>query len=137
MKIDVKKKKITSTVLISMTDVVFLLIIFLLLSSNFVNINSIGVNLPQSVSTSKLPSGNIIKVIITKDNDLCLDNKNKVYNEADFAAELRTRLIEEPDSKVEIWVDEEVQWKNIVPVHDIVTEVGAKRISYPTRYNVD
>lgn len=137
MKIDVKKKKITSTVLISMTDVVFLLIIFLLLSSNFVNINSIGVNLPQSVSTSKLPSGNIIKVIITKDNDLCLDNKNKVYNEADFAAELRTRLIEEPDSKVEIWVDEEVQWKNIVPVHDIVTEVGAIRISYPTRYNVD
>lgn len=137
MKIDVKKKKITSTVLISMTDVVFLLIIFLLLSSNFVNINSIGVNLPQSVSTSKLPSGNIIKVIITKDNELCLDNKNKVYNEADFADELRTRLIEDADSKVEIWVDEEVQWKNIVPVHDIVTEVGAKRISYPTRYSID
>lgn len=137
MKLDVKKKKITSTVLISMTDVVFLLIIFLLLSSNFVNINSIGVNLPQSVSTSKLPSGNIIKVIITKDNDLCLDNKNKKYNEADFAHELRSRLLEEPEAKVEIWVDEEVQWKNIVPVHDIVTEVGAKRISYPTRYNVE
>ncbi len=137
MKIDVKKKKITSTVLISMTDVVFLLIIFLLLSSNFVNINSIGVNLPQSISTSKLPSGNIIKVIITKDNEVCLDNKDKVYNQADFVDELRTRLIREPDSKVEIWVDEEVQWKNIVPVHDMVTEVGAKRISYPTRYDVD
>jgi biopolymer transport protein ExbD len=137
MKIDVKKKKITSTVLISMTDVVFLLIIFLLLSSNFVNINSIGVNLPQSVSTSKLPSGNIIKVIITKDNELCLDNKNKVYNKTDFADELRRRLIQDADSKVEIWVDEDVQWKNIVPVHDIVTEVGAKRISYPTRYSLD
>jgi len=137
MKIDVKKKKITSTVLISMTDVVFLLIIFLLLSSNFVNINSIGVNLPKSISTSKLPSGNIIKVIITKDNEVCLDNKDKVYNQADFVDELRTRLIREPDSKVEIWVDEEVQWKNIVPVHDMVTEVGAKRISYPTRYNID
>ncbi|MBI9031983.1 biopolymer transporter ExbD [bacterium] len=137
MKIDVKKRKITSTVLISMTDVVFLLIIFLLLSSNFVNINSIGVTLPQSVSTSKLPTGNIIKVIITRDNDLCLDNKDKKYSQANFVDEMRTRLIQEPDSKVEIWVDEEVQWKNIVPVHDLVTEVGAKRISYPTRYNVD
>ena len=137
MKIDVKKKKITSTVLISMTDVVFLLIIFLLLSSNFININSIGVTLPQSVSTTKLPSGNIIKVILTKENEICLDNKDKKYNEADFVDEMRTRLIREPDSKVEIWVDEEVQWKNIVPVHDIITEVGAKRISYPTRYSVD
>jgi len=137
MKIDVKKKKITSTVLISMTDVVFLLIIFLLLSSNFVNINSIGVNLPQSVSTSKLPTGNVIKVIITKDNELCLDNKDKKYNETDFVDEMRTRLLLEPESKVEIWVDEDVQWKNIVPVHDLVTEVGAKRISYPTRYSVD
>ncbi len=137
MKIDIKKKKITSTVLISMTDVVFLLIIFLLLSSNFVNINSIGVTLPQSVSTTKLPSGNIIKVILTKENEICLDNKDKKYNEADFVDEMRTRLIREPDSKVEIWVDEEVQWKNIVPVHDIITEVGAKRISYPTRYSVD
>jgi len=137
MKIDIKKKKITSTVLISMTDVVFLLIIFLLLSSNFININSIGVTLPQSVSTTKLPSGNIIKVILTKENEICLDNKDKKYNEADFVDEMRTRLIREPDSKVEIWVDEEVQWKNIVPVHDIITEVGAKRISYPTRYSVD
>lgn len=137
MKIDVKKRKITSTVLISMTDVVFLLIIFLLLSSNFVNINSIGVTLPQSVSTSKLPTGNIIKVIITKENELCLDNKDKKYSQANFVDEMRTRLIEDPDAKVEIWVDEEVQWKNIVPVHDLVTEVGAKRISYPTRYNVD
>lgn len=137
MKLEVKKKKITSTVLISMTDVVFLLIIFLLLSSNFVNINSIGVTLPESISTSKLPSGNIIKVIITKDNEICLDNKDQVYNKADFVDEMRARLIREPESKVEIWVDEEVQWKNIVPVHDMVTEVGAKRISYPTRYNVD
>lgn len=137
MKLDVKKKKITSTVLISMTDVVFLLIIFLLLSSNFVNINSIGVNLPESISTSKLPSGNIIKVILTRENEICLDNKDKSYNEADFVDEMRTRLIREPESKVEIWVDEEVQWKNIVPVHDMVTEVGATRISYPTRFNVE
>ncbi len=137
MKIDVKKKKITSTVLISMTDVVFLLIIFLLLSSNFVNINSIGVNLPQSISSSKLPTGDVIKVIITKDNEICLDNKDKIYSKVDFVDEMRTRLIREPESKVEIWVDEEVQWKNIVPVHDMVTEVGAKRISYPTRYSVD
>lgn len=137
MKLEVKKKKITSTVLISMTDVIFLLIIFLLLSSNFVNINSIGVNLPESVSTSKLPVGNVIKVIITKENVLCIDNKDKIFSVVDFNDELRSRLIAEPDSKVEIWVDEEVQWRNIVPVHDIVTNLGAKRISYPTRYSTD
>lgn len=137
MKLDVKKKKITSTLLISMTDVVFLLIIFLLLSSNFVNINSIGVTLPQSVSTSKLPSGNIIKVILNNENEICLDNKDKRFNKVDFTDEMRKRLIIEPESKVEIWVDEEVQWKNIVPVHDIITEVGAKRISYPTRFAVE
>ncbi len=134
MKLEVKKKKITSTVLISMTDVVFLLIIFLLLSSNFVNINSIGVNLPNSISTSKLPSGNVIKVIITKDNELAIDNKDKIYSQEAFTAEVKARLEEDESAKVEIWVDEEVTWKHIVPVHDIITNLGAKKISYPTKY---
>lgn len=137
MNLGSRKKKISSSVLISMTDVVFLLIIFLLLSSNFININSIGVTLPESVSTSQLPQGNVIKVIIQDDNTLCLDNKNKVFNESDLRDELRTRFIQDQTSKIEIWVDEEVQWKNIVPVHDIITEIGYTRISYPTRFTTN
>jgi len=55
MKLKSTRKSISSTMLISMTDVVFLLIIFLLIVSNFSSQCGLTVKLPISSTSSDIP----------------------------------------------------------------------------------
>ena len=52
MKLEISKKKISSTVLISMTDVIFLLLIFLLIASNFAAQTGLRLNTPSAKTSS-------------------------------------------------------------------------------------
>ncbi len=48
MKMRVSKQRISTTMLISMTDVIFLLLLFLLIASNFVSQTGLPIKLPGS-----------------------------------------------------------------------------------------
>ena len=73
MKIKLKKKPITSVALISMTDVVFLLLIFLLISSSYVTNNGIKINIPESTSTQKEFTDNVF-LVLTQQDEIYINN---------------------------------------------------------------
>lgn len=53
MRVKTSKRKISTTVLISMTDVIFLLLIFLLIASNFSSQTGIPIKLPGSATANR------------------------------------------------------------------------------------
>lgn len=59
MKLKLSKQRISSTMLISMTDVIFLLIIFLLIVSNFTSQSGLPIRLPGSRSAARHSLQNI------------------------------------------------------------------------------
>ena len=75
MKIQTSKQKISSTMLISMTDVIFLLIIFLLIASNFTSQTGLPVKLPGSVSASRM-TNLTIHIVYRDEQNILLDGKN-------------------------------------------------------------
>ena len=107
----------------SMTDIIFLLLIFFMITSTMVSPNAIKVLLPQSSQqTSAKP---LTRVIIDRDlnyytafgND---DEMPIVFEElTDFLIDCSNK---EPDMYVALYADESVPYKEIVKVLNIANE---------------
>jgi biopolymer transport protein ExbD len=99
----------------SMTDLVFLLLIFFIVLSTMVTTGH-DVNVPTSKGVSKKKSN--VKVFVTKDNQYFIgaNSKNPVSQE-DLEMAIMSEL--KNDSVIELMGDEFSNWKHSVKVIDI------------------
>jgi biopolymer transport protein ExbD len=114
----------------SLTDIVFLLLIFFMLTSSVVNPNAINLMLPNSsktkaVSTAKPITVKIDKKKVIKFNDLIVDIPS-LRGQLGQAVKRDGR----PADKITVImdVDKEVDAQTLVSVVDVINEYGAKMI---------
>jgi biopolymer transport protein ExbD len=114
----------------SLTDIVFLLLIFFMLTSSVVNPNAINLMLPNSsktkaVSTTKPIMVKIDKKKVIKFNDLIVDIPS-LRGQLGQAIKRDGR----PADKITVImdVDKEVDAQTLVSVVDVINEYGAKMI---------
>ncbi|HCX72855.1 MAG TPA: biopolymer transporter ExbD [Candidatus Cloacimonas sp.] len=130
MKSRLKKQRISSLGLISFTDVIFLLIIFLLISSNFVTHAGIKVDLPGAATHQNEFTKNI-SITYTKDDKLFVGEQQVDWN--NLAEVLSARLIEDPQQVVVIRADQEIALKKIVKIIDLAKLSGTERFFIATQ----
>jgi biopolymer transport protein ExbD len=102
-----------------LVDVIFLLIIFFMLTSSFVSQPGIPVNLPKALTGEMLKQKKIV-LTITKDNVYYLDNKK--MNMKELKAELKKMA--KSNEAVYIRGDEQVTLGRIAEVWDLCRELG-------------
>ena len=104
----------------SMTDVIFLLLIFFMVTSTVVFPNAIKVLLPQSKKqTSASP---LARVTIDKDLNYYVAFGNEREHSVSFdeiTPWLRSMQLEEPDMYVALYADETVPYREVIKVLDI------------------
>lgn len=121
MKLARKTRISTEFSLASMTDLIFLLLIFFLLTSNFVTPSGVPVTLPKS-SVSVLEKMNI-SITVTADLKYYINNTQTTLESME--SELRQEM--GTDTKVVVLnVDESVPVKYFVKVAAIANKLGAK-----------
>ncbi|MDN5353360.1 MAG: biopolymer transport protein ExbD [Candidatus Cloacimonadota bacterium] len=130
MKSRLKKQRISSLGLISFTDVIFLLIIFLLISSNFVTHAGIKVDLPGAATHQNEFTKNI-SITYTKDDKIFVGEQQVDWN--NLAEVLSARLIEDPQQVVVIRADQEIALKKIVKIIDLAKLSGTERFFIATQ----
>ncbi|RLJ97673.1 ExbD/TolR family protein [Tenacibaculum discolor] len=108
----------------SMTDIVFLLLIFFMLTSTLVTVSAIDVLLPKA--GGKTENNTSIAVTITKDASFYID-KTKVSN-VNLERELLTKVGVDKKKTVVIRGDQNVQYKNVMQVIDIANRNKLKMI---------
>ena len=111
----------------SMTDLIFLLLIFFMLTSSFVTPSGLPVNLP----TSKASTIEVQKVSITVTKDLQFFVNDKKVTKATLEAELKSQ-INGPKGAVILHIDESVPTGEMVFVAGIATALEA-RVSIATK----
>ena len=108
----------------SMTDIVFLLLIFFMLTSTLVTVSAIDVLLPKA--GGKTENNNAVAVSITNES-LFYINKTKVTS-----AELENKILQEvgPEKKKTIVIrgDQDVPYKNVMQVIDVANRNKLKMI---------
>ncbi|MCI5777474.1 MAG: biopolymer transporter ExbD [Bacteroidales bacterium] len=120
-----KGQKISSTFnMSSMTDIIFLLLIFFMLTSTLVHPNALKLVLPQSKNqTSAKPQ---TSVSITADLRYYVETKRVSYDELEPA--LQAKLGQEPEMYIALHVDETVPMREVVKVMNIAKKNKYKLI---------
>jgi biopolymer transport protein ExbD len=105
----------------SMTDLIFLLLVFFMLTSSFVTPSGLPVNLPSS----KASTIEVQKVSVTVTKDLQYFVNEKRITQATLEGELKSRL-NGPGGSVVLHIDKSVPSEHLVYVAGIATSLEAK-----------
>lgn len=114
----------------SMTDIIFLLLIFFMITSTFIIPNAIDLNLPSSSKTeSKLEETMRISLDINSRifvNKLANSESEEVQDLESLESIVKEYASENPNPSVAIYADQDVPYKNVVEIIDIVSKNNLK-----------
>jgi len=105
----------------SMTDLIFLLLIFFMLTSSFVTPSGLPVSLPSSTSSTI----EVQKVSVTVTKDLLYFVNDKQVTRGALQTELKSKL-SAPEGVVVLHIDKSVPTEELVHVAGIATSLKAK-----------
>jgi biopolymer transport protein ExbD len=130
MRVSVKKKPLATTALISMTDVVFLLLIFLLITSNYVTYTGIKIDIPTSENAHADSQNNVV-VVINEHNRIWVNDIEIV--EANLLAVLTDHVERNPEIVVMIHADQNIPLQRVIDVIDTAKSAGTNRFFIAAR----
>jgi biopolymer transport protein ExbD len=128
MNISISKKKISTTVLISMTDVIFLLLIFLLIASNFAAQTGLPFKLPGSVSQER-QTRQVLNIEYSSDMNIRF--LDKFYTLTTLGEALRAEY-RNKEQVVRLSAERSTPLQNVVSLMDVVRASGYERIFVAT-----
>jgi biopolymer transport protein ExbD len=111
----------------SMTDVIFLLLIFFMVTSTYVFPTALEVNLPQSTQQTKIKPS--IRIYLDAENQLKTvkgDGDAEPMTQTELATWLKLSMTEDPESFVALYADEAVSYGKIVEILNIGAELDIK-----------
>jgi len=109
-----------------MLDVVFIMLIFFIVTTSFVRETGVEVNRPLAESSEKLPQ-NAILIAITEHNQIWID-RHRIDTRA-VRRNIERLLAENPDSSVVIQADQNAPTGTLITVLDQAKLAGAKNIA--------
>ncbi|MFC1511996.1 ExbD/TolR family protein [Candidatus Latescibacterota bacterium] len=124
MKIRTHRGPITSFNAISLTDIIFLLLIFFLLSSTFVLQPGIKVELPTT-TTSDISSEKSIVISLTRDGAIYLNDE--LVNQIELGARLRRMVLNASEPIIAFRSDRAATIESLIEVMDIAKSAGGDK----------
>ncbi|SON49774.1 Biopolymer transport protein exbD2 [Vibrio tapetis subsp. tapetis] len=110
----------------SMLDIVFIMLIFFIVTSSFVRESGVEVNRPQASNVVSQKDAGIF-IAITSSNEIYIDKR--VVDVERVQATLEHLLLEQPDASLVIQADEHAYNGTVVKVMDGAKGAGVKRIA--------
>ena len=114
-----------------LVDVVFLLLIFFMLSTTFIVAPGIKVKLPKSSSTEVSREKKEVRVVMSQDDKIYVEQK--LVSHEELSKYLKKEARENPEGMVIIQADERVTHGKVVEVMDIAKTSGFNKLAIATR----
>lgn len=111
-------------------DVVFLLLIFFMLTSSFLDIRTLSVSAP-ALGTTTTSKGATLRVGIAADGRLDLDGRP--LSLAEITARIRARVARRPEQRVQLVPADTVPLQRIIAIIDRLAAAGARTLSLGRR----
>lgn len=112
--------------LTSMLDIVFIMLIFFIVTSSFVHESGVEINRPQASNVNSQKSAGIF-VAITSANDIHIDKR--VVDVERVQATLEHLLLDNPEASLVIQADEHAYTGTVIKVMDAAKGAGVKNIA--------
>lgn len=128
MKLGISRQKISSTVLISMTDVIFLLLIFLLIASNFAAQTGLPFKLPGSVSQER-QTRQVLHIQYQTENQIVFMDKTYTLDTLEQALK---NEFNNPNQVVRLSAEKSTPLQSVINLMDVVRGAGFERVFVAT-----
>ncbi|HDY99408.1 MAG TPA: biopolymer transporter ExbD [Pseudomonas sabulinigri] len=109
-----------------MLDIVFIMLIFFIVTSSFIKESGISVERPSAASAAEQPKGNIL-IAVSADGEIWIDRK-QVDIRAVRAAVERMR-VDQPDSTVVVQADKDARSGLVIRVMDQAKLAGVEAVA--------
>jgi biopolymer transport protein ExbD len=133
MKLSVQHSEEPDVNLTPMIDVVFLLLLFFMVSTSFIRESSLKVDLPEATGQSLAVQEKAVDIIIAGGefiiNNVTLDNPSHEQ----LSAHLKQIVGDNEDPHIIISADANTEYRNIVTAMDTAQQLGYTRLTLATR----
>lgn len=125
-----KRREEIKPELTPMVDVVFLLLIFFMISTTFVETPGISIKLPESTAKQVEREPKEVKVYVSGAGDIFLNKKQ--YSLAQLRGELVAMGRKAPDTTFFLLADRDTRHGRVVQVMDVAKEAGFRKLAVAT-----
>jgi len=117
-----------------MIDVVFLLLLFFMVSTSFIRESSLKVDLPEATGQALAEQEQAIDIVINTDGQFIVNSVilEKPSNEQ-LAKVLKKAVGDNADPHIIISADANAEYQNIVTAMDMAQQLGYTRLTLATR----
>lgn len=120
------RRKIGSLPLIPLIDVMFILIIFFMLTSSFMHIESLELMLPAAQSKSDSKKADVLHLFIRGNGDMLLGQRK--LDQKELTESLSRMFEKDPATKIMLLTDDGVTMQQMVNVMDRVYMAGGRSL---------
>lgn len=114
-------------------DIVFILLIFFVVTSTFIRENTLEIDLPSSHSTAHLGTESAIEILISADNEISVGDRLLPTATVDSLIRELTRRVGDADSeRVVVRADADARHETVVLVLDAVNLLDLTEVSIVT-----
>lgn len=130
MKLRRRNSELTTLNILPLIDVVFLLLIFFMLTSSMIKIRSVNIQLPGSSSSQSVEKSPIV-VAVDENKNYFLNDQS--IQEQDLKIELSSMFLESPEEPVILSVAKDLDAQALISTMDLIRESGGQDISIATK----
>ena len=136
MKFHRRRDAEVSVNLTPMIDVVFLLLIFFMVSTTFTRETHLAIDLPESSSETLDDQPRQIEIVISKEGEFAINGKSLVNSQLDTIKRALGK-VSAGDSKLPLIItaDAETAYQSVVTAMDAAGQMGFTNLSMTTRKN--
>ena len=134
MKLSPQKPEEPDVNLTPMIDVVFLLLLFFMVSTSFIRESSLKVDLPEATGEALVEQETPIDIVINAQGEFIINDVTIEDNSRENLAEvLKSIAGDNDDPHVIISADADTEYQNIVTAMDTAQQLGYTRLTLATR----
>lgn len=117
-----------------MIDVVFLLLLFFMVSTSFIRESSLKVNLPEATGEAMLEQEQPVDIVIQADGQFLINGEAlAVVSRESLQKVLRSVVGDNEDPHIIISADADAQYQHIVTAMDTAQQMGYTKLTLATR----
>lgn len=113
-----------------LVDVMFILMIFILVTAQYTNVYTMKVDLPKAETAQQVGEKKVIVISLSKEEKIYF--QDEVIDNGSLAVKLKELAELEKPPQIIIQADQESTTGNLVHVMDLIQKVGLKRVSLQT-----
>ena len=116
--------------IVPLVDISLVLLIIFMVTANYIMTSSLTIDLPQASHAKQIQPDDTVTINISREGPVYIENE--LVTSAELRKRMKAKFQDNRDMAVIISADRNVNFKNVVNILDLLSEIGISRLNIAT-----